>query len=473
MTQTTDTQPISPPVPDARRKWVLPVTILGSSMGFIDGSVVNVALPSMQASLSGTLATMQWIVNGYMLMLASLILLGGAIGDRYGRRLTFIVGLVIFAIASAACGFAPTAGWLVFGRLLQGAGAALLVPASLAIIGAAYPRNERGRAIGTWAAAAGIMTVLGPPLGGWLVDYVGWRAIFYINPPIAAVTLALAMRLPSDGVSRSQERLDILGSVLAVLSLGLLSYGLIALGEGATTVGLIAALASIPAAIVFGLVEARSRSPMLPLSLFRDRSFLGANIMTVLLYAALSAALFFLPFLLMRVHGYTATEAGSAMLPFSILIGLGSRWTGALTDRLGPRPPLVAGAVLAAAGYALLALGGHTSNFWTGYLPGLILLGAGMTVAIPPLTTTVFSHSPEAMSGTASGINNAAARGGGLVAVAAIGLAFGTSDLSAISADQLKSSYSLVLWSAAALSLLSVACGLAMIEPKAKDDGGR
>jgi EmrB/QacA subfamily drug resistance transporter len=465
-------QPSTTPVtPDPRRKWVLPVTILGSSMGFIDGSVVNVALPAMQASVLGTLATMQWIINGYMLMLASLILLGGAIGDRYGRRRAFIIGLIFFAVASAACGFAPTAGWLVAGRLLQGVGAAMLVPASLAIIGAAYPKNERGRAIGTWAAAAGIMTVLGPPLGGWLVDTVGWRAIFYINPPIAAVTLALAVRLPPDGLNRSSEKLDILGSVLAVLALGLLSYGLIALGEGATTFGLTAALASIPVGFAFGLVEARKTSPMLPLSLFRDRSFLGANVMTVLLYAALSSALFFLPFLLMRVHGYTATQAGSAMLPFSILIGLGSRWTGGLSDRLGPRPPLVFGALLAAAGYAFLALTGHLSNFWVGYLPGLVLLGAGMTVAIPPLTTTVFSHAPEAMSGTASGINNAAARGGGLVAVAAIGLAFGTSDLSAISADQLKSAYSLVLWSEAALSLLSVACGLMLIAPKPEDDG--
>lgn len=471
MTNFSDAQPTSPLVPDARRKWVLPVTILGSSMGFIDGSVVNVALPSMQSSLSGTLATMQWIVNGYMLMLASLILLGGAISDRYGRRRAFIIGLVIFAIASAACGFAPTAGWLVAGRLLQGIGAALLVPASLAIIGAAYPKNERGRAIGTWAAAAGIMTVLGPPLGGWLVDFVGWRSIFFINPPIAAVTLALAVRLPPDGRSARHERVDLAGSALAVLALGLLSYGLIALGEGATTIGLGAVLASIPTALVFGMVEARSKSPMLPLSLFRDRSFLGANIMTVLLYAALSATLFFLPFLLMRVHGYTATQAGSALLPFSILIGLGSRWTGSLSDRMGPRPPLVAGALLAAAGYAALALTGHISNFWIGYLPGLMLLGAGMTVAIPPLTTTVFSSSPEAMSGIASGINNAAARGGGLIAVAAVGLAFGSTDLATISPDQLQSAYGLVLWSAAALSLISVACGLLTIAPKQQGAG--
>jgi EmrB/QacA subfamily drug resistance transporter len=466
MTNTSDSPSTSPSVPDARRKWVLPVTILGSSMGFIDGSVVNVALPSMQSSLSGTLATMQWIINGYMLMLASLILLGGSISDRYGRRRGFIVGLIIFAIASAACGFAPTAGWLVAGRLLQGVGAALLVPASLAIIGAAYPKSERGRAIGTWAAAAGIMTVLGPPLGGWLVDFVGWRAIFFINPPIAAITLVLAVQLPPDEMSRSHARLDILGSVLAVLALGLLSYGLITLGEGATTMGVAAIALSVPAAIIFGAVEARKTAPMLPLSLFKDRSFLGANVMTVLLYAALSAALFFLPFLLMRVHGYTATQAGSAMLPFSILIGLGSRWTGGLSDRMGPRPPLVFGALLAAAGYAVLAMTGHLSNFWTGYLPGLVLLGAGMTVAIPPLTTTVFSSSPEDMSGTASGINNAAARGGGLVAVASIGLAFGSTNLATVSPEQLQAAYSLVLWSAAALSLVSVVCALMMIAPR-------
>lgn len=471
MTDMSHSSPTSSSGPDARRKWVLPVTILGSSMGFIDGSVVNVALPSMQSSLSGTLATMQWIVNGYMLMLASLILLGGSIGDRYGRRRAFIIGLIIFAIASAACGFAPTDEWLVAGRLLQGIGAALLVPASLAIIGAAYPKNERGRAIGTWAAAAGIMTVLGPSLGGWLVDFVGWRAIFFINPPIAAVTLVLAVRLPFDGPSRSRAPLDFLGSALAVLALGLLSYGLIALGEGIATIGAAAVALSVPAAILFGVVEARKASPMLPLSLFGDRSFLGANVMTVLLYAALSAALFFLPFLLMRVHGYSATQAGSAMLPFSILIGLGSRWTGGISDRMGARPPLVAGALLAAAGYAVLASTGHLSDFWTGYLPGLLLLGAGMTVAIPPLTTTVFSSSPEQLSGTASGINNAAARGGGLVAVAAIGLAFGSTDLATTSPEQLQSAYSVVLWSAAVLSLASVACGLVLIAPKREDAG--
>ena len=471
MTQLSDTRSAQAAAPDPRRKWVLPVTILGSSMGFIDGSVVNVALPSMQTSLSGTLATLQWIVNGYMLTLASLILLGGAIADRYGRRRAFIVGLVIFAIASAACGFAPTAGWLVIGRLAQGAGAALLVPASLAIIGAAYPRHERGRAIGTWAAAAGVMTVLGPPLGGWLVDSIGWRAIFFINPPIAAVALVLAVRLPPDNRSLGHGRLDILGSVLAVLTLGLLSYGLIAMGEGATMTGLVAALASIPTAVAFGMVETQKASPMLPLSLFRDRSFLGANVMTVLLYAALSAALFFLPFLLMRVHGYTATQAGSAMLPFSILIGLGSRWTGGLADRMGPRAPLVCGALLAGAGYAVLAMTGHIPSFWIGYLPGLTLLGAGMTIAIPPLTATVFSSSPEEVSGTASGINNAAARGGGLIAVAAIGLAFGSSDLATISPDQLTSAYSVVLWGALGLSLLSAACGLMTIAPKREDEG--
>ncbi len=452
---------------DPRRKWVLPVTILGSSMGFIDGSVVNVALPAMQASLSGTLATLQWIVNGYMLMLASLILLGGAIGDRFGRRLTFILGLIIFAVASAACGMAPTSAWLVAGRLAQGIGAALLVPASLAIIGSAYPEAERGRAIGTWAAAAGVMTVLGPPLGGWLVDTVGWRAIFFINPPIAAVTLALALRLPRDDLRRTLEPLDVLGSVLAVATLGLVSYGLIALGEGDRTLGPLAILLAIPVAAAFIRVEKGKRGAILPLYLFRNAAFLGANLMTVALYAALSAALFFLPFVLMRVHGYSATEAGAAMLPFSLLIAAGSRLAGSLADRLGPRPPLVVGACLSAAGYALLALSGHGADYWTGYLPGLVLLGIGMTVAIPPLTSTVFANVPEAMSGTASGINNAAARGGGLFAVAAIGLAFGGADLSAFTAGEILDAYGLVLWSAAVLALASVACGLLMIRTAA------
>lgn len=450
--------------PDTR--WVLPVTILGSSMGFIDGSVVNVALPSIQADLHSTLATMQWVINSYMLMLASLILLGGSLGDRFGRRRIFIVGLVIFAVASAACGLAATAGWLIVARMVQGLGAALLVPASLAIIGAAYAEEARGRAIGTWAAAAAVMTAVGPPLGGWLVDAVGWRSIFFINPPIAIVALGLAMKLPGDRDNNSAERLDYMGSVLAVITLGLFCYGLIALGEGLRTIGLTAVVAGVPALALFILVEARSSAPMMPLRLFGNRNFSGANALTLVLYAALSASLFMLPFMLIKAHGYSATAAGASFLPFSIIMGLGSRWAGGLSDRLGARLPLIGGPLLTGAGFALLGLTGENPSYWLSVFPGLVLVGIGMTFAIPPLTSTVFNSVPDAMSGTASGINNAAARGGGLIAVAALGLAFGGADLSTAGPELLLSAYRIIMFSAAVLAVLSAICAAVAISPK-------
>jgi EmrB/QacA subfamily drug resistance transporter len=456
------------PVSPATLRWVLPVTILGSSMGFIDGSVVNVALPAMQSSLQSDLATMQWVVNGYMLTLASLILLGGSLGDRYGRRRIFILGLILFAAASFWCGLAPTAGMLVWARLAQGAGAALLMPASLAIIGAAYPDAERGRAIGTWAASAGLLTALGPPLGGWLVDVTGWRSIFFINLPIALLALVFALKLPADRRPEKHKHLDWAGSALAVVTLGLLSYGLVALGDGKAATGLATLAASLVAGVVFVSVENRSEAPMMPLSLFRNPNFSGANAVTVLLYAALSGALFILPFLLVKGHGYSATAAGAALLPFSVIIGLGSRWAGGLSGKLGKRTPLIVGPALAAAGFGILALTGHIESYWIGAFPGLIFAGLGMTISIPPLTAAIFDGTPEEASGTSSGINNAAARGGGLLAVAAIGLAFGGADLTKIDAESLQSAYATVMIGAAALALLSAGCAAISISPVRK-----
>lgn len=455
-------------VSPAALRWVLPVTILGSSMGFIDGSVVNVALPAMQSSLESNLATMQWVVNGYMLTLASLILLGGSLGDRYGRRRIFILGLILFAAASFWCGVAPSADMLVWARLAQGAGAALLMPTSLAIIGAAYPEAERDRAIGTWAASAGLLTALGPPLGGWLVDVTGWRSIFFINPPIALLALLLALKLPADRRPENPQRLDWAGSALAVLTLGLLSYGLVALGDGKAVTGIATLAAAVVAGILLVVVESRSQAPMMPLSLFRNPNFAGANAVTVLLYAALSAALFILPFLLVKAHGYSATQAGAALLPFSVIIGLGSRWAGGLSGKLGKRTPLIAGPALAATGFGILALTGHIESYWTGAFPGLILAGLGMTISIPPLTAAIFDGTPEEESGTSSGINNAAARGGGLLAVGAIGLAFGGADLTRIDAASLQSAYAVVMAGAAVLALLSAGCAAIFISPVRK-----
>ncbi len=450
-------------------RWLLPATILGSSLGFIDSSVVNVALPAIQGALQTPFATMQWVVSGYMLVLSSLILLGGSAADRFGRRRVFLAGLVGFAAASLGCGLAPAAGWLIGARLVQGVGAALLTPASLAMIGAAYSGEARGRAIGTWAAAGALTTALGPPLGGWLVDAMGWRAIFFVNLPIAAGALLLALTLPADRGEAAGEALDVHGALLAVLALGLLSYGLIGLGGGANLMGIVAVAAAMPVTWLFVRNEARSIAPMMPLSLFRSRAFAGANGLTVSLYAALSGALFLLPYVLIERHGYSATAAGAALLPFPAIVGAGARRAGALVGRYGARPPLVLGPSIAAAGYLLLGLSGQDPNYWSGFLPGLVVVGLGMTLSIAPLTTTVFDSAPRESSGVASGINNAAARVGGLVAVAALGFAFGGTHAPAMSSSALMNAYRLVMFSAAALAVLSALVAAVTLAPRRKD----
>ena len=435
-------------------RWVLPATILGSSLSFIDGSVVNVALPAIRADLGTTLATLQWVVNGYMLTLASLILLGGSAGDRFGRRRIFLLGLSGFVLASVACGLAPDAGWLIGARMLQGTAAALLMPASLAIISSAYTGAARGAAIGTWAAAAAITSALGPPLGGWLVDTIAWRAIFFINVPVGGLALLFGWRISADSRVGRSEPLDLRGGLLAILALGSLSYGLVALGEGKQTNGTFVLALSVPATWGFIRSQARAPAPMMPLDLFRNRTFAGANGLTVLLYAALSGALFMLPLLLVGVHRYSAAAAGASFLPMSAIMGAGSRWSGRLVTRIGARAQLMLGQSIVAAAYVVLGLSGDRPSYWTGFLPGLVVLACGMTLCVTPLTTTVFDSSPADRSGTASGVNNAAARAGGLVAIAAIGLAFGTSGMAGASRPSVIEAYRLVMISAAILASL-------------------
>lgn len=437
------------------RRWVLPATILASSLSFIDGSIVNVALPAMQRGLATGFAGIQWVVNGYLLSLASLILLGGALGDQFGRRNMLVTGLVGFAAASLGCGLAPSVQGLIAARFVQGAAAALLMPASLAITSDAYSGESRGRAIGAWAATGALVTALGPMLGGWLVDTIGWRSIFFVNLPIAAAALLLAMKLPVDEGHGAGEPLDLGGTVSAVIGLGLLSYGLIAIGAGATAPGAIAFLATAPVLWFFVWIEQTARSPILPLSLFADRTFAGVNALTILLYAALSGALFLLPYLLIDVHGYSATAAGAAFLPLSVLIGVGSRWAGGLVEHTGPRLPLIIGSSVTAMGYLLLGLSGARPTYWTAFLPGLVVIGIGMTLCIAPLTTAVFDASPAERSGTASGINNAAARTGGLLAVAALGLTFGGTAASSIEGATLLRAYAMAMFCAAALAALT------------------
>jgi EmrB/QacA subfamily drug resistance transporter len=413
------------------KPWVLAVTILASSIAYIDESVVNVALPAIETDLKTSVVVIQWLVNAYTLCLSAFVLTGGAAGDLFGRRRIFVTGIAIFAVMSVWCGLSPDIFQLILARGIQGAGAALLIPCSLAIIGATFDEAERGKAIGTWAGFSAIAGAVGPLLGGWIVDHFTWRWIFLINPALALPAIWIALdKVPESRDTQAKGGLDWRGSLLALVSLGSLAFGLMSAPvfgwSSPAVVGPLLIGLLLLAAFIWE--EAHSPAPMLPLVLFRSRTFSAVNLLTLLLYAGLGGAFFFLPFALIQVEGFSAVLAGAAFLPFTLIMGVLSRWGGGLLDRFGARGPLIIGPAIAALGLALLAwpIGGGS---YSAFLVPIAILGFGMVIAVAPLTATVISAVPDHQTGVAAGINNAVASVANLFAVAVLGaLALGLYD---------------------------------------------
>lgn len=436
-------------------RWVLAATVLGSAITQLTGTVVNVALPAIADDLGGGVGGLQWIVNGYLLSLSALILVGGSLGDRFGRRRLFLIGTTWFALASVACAVAPSLPLLVAARVVQGVGAALLTPGSLAIIQASFVPSDRAAAIGTWSALGGVAGALGPPLGGWLVQAGSWRAVFLLNVPLAVGVLVSSRHVPESRDPHASGHLDLPGAASGALALAAATWGFIALGSRGFTGPVVGALVvGAVAAVAFVVIEARQPEPMLPPSIFQSATFTWANVLTFLVYAALSVLFFLLVVYLQAALGYGPIQAGLAALPVTVLLFLLASRGGDLAQRIGPRLPLTVGPLLIGGGFALLSRIGPGASYVTVLLPGLVVLGLGLVLTVAPVTATVLAAVDDEHSGLASGVNNAVARTAGLVAIAVIPAVVGLTDADYADPDAFTTSFRAAMWLIAGLSVM-------------------